>query len=78
MDAFSLHLCQNDKKNRRKVLSCRLLQCLGPVHTLIVEESSKTAPAVHLTHRIFLQRESFRKCLSQEAQDFFQTIQHFM
>ena len=40
-------------KSRIKLLSCRLLQCLGPVNTLIAEGCSGTGPAMHSSKHLF-------------------------
>ena len=36
-----------------KVLSCRLLQCLGSVNTLAAEGCSETGRAIHSTNLVF-------------------------
>ena len=53
-----------------KVLSCILLQCLGPVKILTAEGCSETGDAMHLSNHVF-RTQKFRQYLSYEAQLFF-------
>ena len=49
--------------------SCKLLQCLGAVNTLIAKGCSENGPAMHFGKQVF-QSEIFRKYLSYEVQVF--------
>ena len=59
-------------KSRMKVLSCRLLQCLGSVNTLTSKGCSETRYAMHSSN-LRIRSETFRKYLGSEAQLFVQT-----
>ena len=59
------------------MLSCRVLQCLGPINNLIVEGYSKTVPPMRPSNYV-LWSELFRKYLNYQAEAFFQNVQNFM
>ena len=64
-------------KNRIKVLSCRVQQCLGPVNTLTPERCSDKGPFTHLSKNSF-RSQLLRKYLSYEAHLSFQNVLSFM
>ena len=50
---LQLYQCQIYKEDWIKVLSCGLLQCLGPVNTLTTERSSEEEHAMDLSNHLF-------------------------